>query len=90
MGQIPGTPFSIAVMGLIKVTRGGGQARAVELPRIGVIAVERSVPVVDVTALEVLISALTGDLKTLQGQVVEAAELERVEQEILLLLELIG
>lgn len=89
MGYIPGTPFSIAVHGLLRVSRGGGQGRIERLPSIGEIAIEKSYPEIDVTALEVLVEAMSGDLKTLRGLVIEEAELRRVEEEILLMLELL-
>ena len=61
----------------------------VSLPTLGDFAIDLRYPVIDVTALEVLVDALSGDLKTLRGLVIEEAELRRVEEEILLLMELI-
>ena len=91
LGYIPGGPCCIATMGLLKCggTR-GGQVRRVEIRRLGTFEIEHPAEVVDVTHLEVLISALSSDIKTLRGKIIDEKVLRDVEDEIAaLLLELI-
>ena len=89
MGHIPGGPYCTATMGLLKCGKtAGGRVRLVKMPRIGKFEIEHPPEVVDVTHLEVLISAMTADIKTLKGVIINEQELREVEEEILLLMEL--
>ena len=88
MGYIPGGPFCIAVHGLLKCggTR-GGQVRRVKLPRLREeIEFEHPSPVIDVTHLEVLVSAMADDIGRLRGRIIDEAALRQVEEEIAALL----
>ena len=91
LGYIPGGPFCIAVMGLLKCggTR-GGQVRRVKFENIGEFEIEHPAEVVDVTHLEVLVSAMARDVEDLRGRIIDEGALRMVEDEIAaLLLELI-
>jgi len=91
LGYIPGGPFCISTMGLLKCggTR-GGQVRRVSLPKIGEFEIEHPAPVVDVTHLEVLVSAMARDIDELRGRIIDEEALRKVEEEVAaLLLELI-
>lgn len=91
MGYIPGGPFCIATMGLLKCggTR-GGRVRRIKMRRIGEFEIEHPEEVVDVTHLEVLVSAMARDVDELRGRIIDEAALRQVEDEIAaLLLELI-
>ena len=89
MGYIPGGPFCIATHGLLKCGQRGGRVRAFQIKKDLRLEVESPQPI-DVSYLEVLVSALTGDLKTLKGQIIAEADLRRVEEEILLMLEMLS
>ena len=90
LGHIPGGPFCVAVMGLLKCggTR-GGQVRRVRLKHAGEVEIEHPAEVIDVTHLEVLISALAADTRELQGRIIDERLLQEVEEDIAALLELL-
>ena len=89
MGFIPGGPYCIATMGLLKCGKTkGGRVRYVKIPKAGRLEIEHPRPIVDVTHLEVLISAMSDDIKKLKGRIINERELREVEEEILLMMEL--
>lgn len=64
----------------------GGAVSSFEIIKGVWIDVETPEPI-DVSTLEVLVSAMSGDLKTMKGQLIKEADLRRVEEEVLLMLE---
>ncbi len=90
LGHIPGGPYCIATMGLLKCggTR-GGRVRRVKTKRLGVFEIEAP-EVIDVTHLEVLVSAMSSDLERLRARIIDEQALRDTEEEIAaLLLELL-
>ena len=90
MGLLSTRSLCIASHGLLQcaVGRSGG-ARVAVLPRGQRVVLQETPEPIDVTHLEVLISALTADMRTLRGRVVKEAELREVEEEIAALLGMI-
>ena len=90
LGHIPGGPFCVAVMGLLKCGGSrGGRVRRVDLPKVGPVEIEHPSEVVDVTHLEVLISALAADTDALRGRIIDEQELRDIEDEIAAIFELL-
>lgn len=90
LGHIPGGPYCVVVMGLLKcgATR-GGRVRQIELPELGKFEIEHPAEVVDVTGLAVLVSALASDLEELRGRIIDEKALRDVEDEIAALFDLL-
>lgn len=87
LGHIPGGPFCIATQGLLKCggTR-GGRVRRVKFKRIGEFEVEHPAEVIDVTHLEVLVSAMARDVNELRGRIIDEQALRDAEEDIAALL----
>ena len=91
MGHIPGGPFCVAVMGLLKcVKAGGGAGKIVKLPKLGKVAIDKRYPVIDVTHLEILIDAMTDDIEKLKQGIIEIADIQQSEEELALLFSMMG
>ncbi len=83
LGHIPGGPFCRAVLGLLKCGKTkGGRVRFVKMPKIGVFEIEHPEEVIDVTHLEVLVSAMASDMDELRGRIIDEDALRKVEEEI--------
>ena len=90
LGHIPGGPYCVATMGLLKCgATKGGRVRRVKIKRLGTFEIEHPQEVIDVTHLEVLVSALAKDTEELKGRIIDEMALREVEEEIAALLELL-
>lgn len=90
MGWAPGGPYCVAVHGLLKCggTK-GGRVRKVKLKRAEIeVEFPKEITPVDVTRLEVLVSAMRKDIGELTGQIINEKQLREQEEEILLLMEM--
>jgi len=83
LGHIPGGPFCIATHGLLKCgsTR-GGRVRLVRFKRIGEFEIEHPAEVIDVTHLELLVSAMARDVDELRGRIIDEQALRDAEEDI--------
>lgn len=87
LGHIPGGPFCIAVLGLLLCGRTrGGRVRRVKIRELDDFLFEHPEPIIDVTHLEVLVSAMASDLDDLRGRIIDEKALREVEEEIAALL----